>query len=91
MTFQGIRTSIAKKSYIFVIFQGGGRGSDPVPPMDPRMALSKKIYKLKVNIYVKWNFPKLSLFPFGMIHYSPSGNAVQYPQEMTDIFVVLEF
>ena len=55
------------------------------------MALSKKIYKLKVNTYVKWNLPKLSLFPFGMIHYLPLGHAVQYPQEMTDIFVVLEF
>ena len=33
------------------------------------MALSKKIYKLKVNTYVKWNLPKLSIFPFGMIHY----------------------
>ena len=31
--FQGIRTSIAKKSYMFVIFQGGGGGSGPpVPP-----------------------------------------------------------
>ena len=55
------------------------------------MALSKKIYKLKVNTYVKWNLPKLSLFPFGMIHYLPSGHAFQYPQEMTDIFVVLEY
>ena len=29
--FQGIRTYIAQKSYIFVIFQGGG-GPDPLPP-----------------------------------------------------------
>ena len=29
--FQGIRTSIAKKSYIFVIVQGGG-GANPLPP-----------------------------------------------------------
>ena len=28
--FQGIQTSIAKKPYIFVIFQGGGL--DPLPP-----------------------------------------------------------
>ena len=28
--FQGIRTSIAKRLYIFVIFQGGG-GLDPCP------------------------------------------------------------
>ena len=87
MIFQGIQTSIAKKPFIFVIFRGGGGG----PPLDPRMALSKKIYKLKVNTYVKWNLPKLSLFPFGMIRYLPSGHAVQYAQEMTDIFVVLEF
>ena len=29
--FQGIRTNIAKKPYIFVIFQGGG--TDPCPPL----------------------------------------------------------
>ena len=29
--FQGIRTSITKKSYIFVIFRGGG-GPDPLSP-----------------------------------------------------------
>ena len=33
--FQRIRTSIAKKPYIFVIFQG--RGSEPPPPLDPSM------------------------------------------------------
>ena len=33
---QGIQTSIAKKSYIFVIFQGGGSGP-PFPPLDPHM------------------------------------------------------
>ena len=32
--FQGIRISIAKKPYIFVVFQGG---QDPVPPLDPRV------------------------------------------------------
>ena len=31
MIFQGIRTSIAKKPLIFVIFQGGGP-DNPVPP-----------------------------------------------------------
>ena len=32
--FQGIRTSIPKKPYIFVIFQGGGGGvRTPVPPL----------------------------------------------------------
>ena len=37
----GVRTSSAKKNYIFVIFQGawGGRGSGPlVPPLDLPMA-----------------------------------------------------
>ena len=34
--FQGIRTSIAKKPFIFVIFQGGGGGLDPfVVPHPP--------------------------------------------------------
>ena len=33
--FQGIRTSIAKKPYTFVIL--GGMGPDPCPPLVPRM------------------------------------------------------
>ena len=32
MIFQGIRTSIAKKPYIFVIFHGGGGMEPPVLP-----------------------------------------------------------
>ena len=40
MIFKGIRTSIAKKPYIFVIFQGGGGGSrPPVRPSGPVHAL----------------------------------------------------
>ena len=35
LVLQGIRTSINKKPYIFVIFQGGSR--PPVPPLDPGM------------------------------------------------------
>ena len=35
--FQGIRTSIAKKPYIFVIFQRGS--GPPAPPLDPPMLL----------------------------------------------------
>ena len=34
--FQGIRTSIAKEPYIFVIFQGGPNPLSP-SPLDPRM------------------------------------------------------
>ena len=33
--FQGIRTCIARKPYIFVIFQKGSE--PPVPPLDPHM------------------------------------------------------
>ena len=31
--FQGIQTSIAKKPYIFVFFQGGGGSRPPAPPL----------------------------------------------------------
>ena len=35
---QGIRTSIAKKSHSYVIFQGGRGGPDPLSPfLDQRM------------------------------------------------------
>ena len=41
MIFQGIRTSISQKRYIFVIFQGGGgrtvRTSFTLHPFDPHM------------------------------------------------------
>ena len=33
--FQGIRINVAKKPFIFVIFQGGGGGGAPVTPLDP--------------------------------------------------------
>ena len=49
--FKGIRTCIAKKTYIFVIFRGGGGGGggdggvpDPLsPPLDLRMGVYTKI------------------------------------------------
>ena len=37
LVFQGIQTSIAKKPYTFVIFQGWGSPDPPVPPLDPGM------------------------------------------------------
>ena len=40
--FQGVRTSIARKPYIFVIFQGGGGSGPPVPHptlLDPHMII----------------------------------------------------
>ena len=41
---QGIRTCIARKPYIFVIFQGGGSRPPvppppPTPPLDPHMPM----------------------------------------------------
>ena len=37
--FQGIKTCIARKHYIFVIFQGGSRPPAPPPPSDPHMGV----------------------------------------------------
>ena len=39
MIFKGIRTSIAKKPYILVIFQGGGVRTPCPPPSGPAHAL----------------------------------------------------
>ena len=39
VVLQGIQTNIAKRPYIFVIFQGGGSGP-PIPPLDSHMNLS---------------------------------------------------
>ena len=36
--FQGIQSSIAKKPFIFVIFQGGGGGGG-LDPLSPRLSL----------------------------------------------------
>ena len=39
VVFQGIRTSIATKTYILMIFQrGGGVWTPPIPPLDLRMS-----------------------------------------------------
>ena len=40
VVLQGIRTNIAKKPYIFVIFQRGGGGPDPCPPSGSANAIS---------------------------------------------------
>ena len=48
--FQGIRTSIAKKPCIFVIFQG--EGPDPPPPLDPRMHVH--VVGAIMNISMAW-------------------------------------
>ena len=53
--FQGIRSSLAKKFYIFVIFQGGGSGP-PNPPLDPCMG--------PVNVYTYWD----KLKPHPIVH-----------------------
>ena len=38
--FQGVQTSVPKKPYIFVIFQGGGGPSPLLLPLDPHMLVS---------------------------------------------------
>ena len=56
--FQGILTSIAKKPYNFVIFQGG---PDPCPPLDPHMAfLVVNINTVNNNGFL-FNFATLDL------------------------------
>ena len=58
MIFKGIQTSIAKKPYIFVIFQGG-RGLDPLsPPLDLRMLceIGEVVQKLVCENTSKQNF-----------------------------------
>ena len=40
--FKGLRTSIAKDTFIFVTFQGGGGSGPPVLPLDPHMISEPK-------------------------------------------------
>ena len=53
--FQGVRTSIAKEPYIFVIFQlgGGGGSGPPVPPLDSHMYSNLVTYfsEIKITCY----------------------------------------
>ena len=49
MIFQVVRTSIAKKSYIFVIFRGGG-GPDPLSPLGQKLWFLRKSVKLHVCV-----------------------------------------
>ena len=47
---RGIRTSIAKKPYIFVIFNGRGGGSrSPVPPSGSTQAFVQQTYKFNIT------------------------------------------
>ena len=51
--FQGIWTSIAKKPFIFVIFQRGSR--PPVPPLDPHKMILPFVSLKPLNDYFgKW-------------------------------------
>ena len=45
MIFQGIRTRIAEKTYIFVIFRGGGR-------LDPRMSYGGESFEVRPFLIV---------------------------------------
>ena len=49
--FQRIRTSIARKPYIFVFFQGSGGVLTPFPPLDPPItSLPSALYTKKLGI-----------------------------------------
>ena len=53
MIFQGIRTSIAKKPYVFVIFKGGPDPMPP-PPLDPHLlSLYVRVFVLG-SCFVMW-------------------------------------
>ena len=49
VVLQGIRTNIAKKPYVFVIFQGGGGSGPPVPPLDSHMFITVFHLHLPLN------------------------------------------
>ena len=55
---QGVRTSIAKKYYMFVVFQGGGGGSDPlIPSLGPSMSyLPQHNRYMRLRLFPRSNF-----------------------------------
>ena len=64
MIFQGTRTSVAKKLYIFVIFQGGGCPKPLLLPLDPR---TLRGYRNKLHFY-KFGRTFLTYFVFDSKH-----------------------
>ena len=62
MIFQGIRTSIGMKPYIFVIFFRGGGFGPPAPhPLDPCMLMSLfvcKKYVKTLNVLLNVNMAR---------------------------------
>ena len=58
MIFHGIRISIAKKPYIFVIFQGGP-DPQPPPPLDPRMQYLDDHYRYYTFINPLYSIEKI--------------------------------
>ena len=66
MNFNGIRTNIAKKSYLFVIFQGGG-GPDPLYPL--WIGLCNKKIQARSSVFISvlcW-----TITPFHINWYDP--------------------
>ena len=78
VTFQGIRTSIAKKPYIFQIFQGG---PDPLsPPLDPpmvRMQQSQVFSRWGPYWYRDAMWRTDYLFPLAVHHLPPHRHSHQ--------------
>ena len=88
--FQGIRTCIAKKPYIFVIFQGKGVRT-PFPPLDPHM--HKSLYhqshilvssEIMNTFLYKVNHEKYTAFPLENHLYVsvPFKKACEYDHQM---------
>ena len=61
MNFQGIRTSIAKKPYSFVIFQGAVLTHSPPPPLDLRMFPG-----ILTSILIIWMYKLMVLIDFSL-------------------------
>ena len=75
--FQGIRTSIAMKSYRFVILRVGGGGQDRWLPLWIRdiidCASIEESYDLSYGVFPKWNFLffKANCYRYLLIHWNP--------------------
>ena len=54
MIFHGIRTCIAKKPYIFVIFRGGGGGGGSRPPTPHIIILQDHLTQF--NLGARWMY-----------------------------------
>ena len=72
--FQGIRTIIAKKPYIFMIFQGGGVG----PPAPPTLAPHPAVDPCMSYMYYEKNNTKHVRVDITSIHVNAYDNCCRY-------------